>query len=88
MAKALTNQDDYPIKIIGAMPGEKIQELLVSEEEMYRAEEFEDHYVIYDYGILKEPKLINKQILEYGSLNTEILDKDHILELLKKGNLL
>jgi UDP-glucose 4-epimerase len=80
----LTGNKDYPTKVVGIRPGEKIHELLVSEDEMRRAIEFEDHYAIYDYGVLKEPRLINKDINEYGSYNTKRLNQEEILELLKK----
>lgn len=80
----LTGIKDYPTKIIGIRPGEKIHEILVSEDEMRRAIEFEDHYIIYDYGVLKEPRLINKDISEYGSHNAKRLNQQEILELLEK----
>lgn len=83
-AEKLTGDKDYPIEIIGIRPGEKIHELLVSEDEMRRAHEFEGHYKIYDYGILKEPILINKDIKEYGSHNTKRLDQQEIVELLER----
>ena len=84
LAEKLTGNKDYPIKIIGIRPGEKIHELLVSEDEMRRAYEFEEHYVIYDYGVLKEPKLINKDVLEYGSYNTKRYNQEEVVELLER----
>ena len=84
LAEKLTRNRDYPVEIIGIRPGEKIHELLVSEDEMRRAHEFEEHYIIYDYNILKEPKLINKDVLEYGSYNTKRLSQEEVVELLEQ----
>lgn len=84
LGERLTGDSDYPTEIIGIRPGEKIHELLVSEDEMRRAYEFEDHYIIYDYGVLKEPKLINKEVLEYGSHNTKRFNQEEVLDLFEK----
>ncbi len=83
MGKELGGNENYPIDIIGVRPGEKIHETLVSEEEMRRAVETEGNYVIYPYGKLKEPKLLNK-IDEYTSFNTRRMDKTELKELLSK----
>jgi UDP-glucose 4-epimerase len=83
MAKALTGKDDYPIKEVGIRPGEKIHEVLVSEEEMKRAVETETHYIIYPYGKIDSPKLL-RDIDEYTSFNTERLNKKEIEALLRK----
>lgn len=88
IGEAITGNIDYPIEIIGIRPGEKIHELLVSEDEMRRAVELEDNYVIYEYGKIKESKLINKNILEYGSHNTNQLNRKQIMELLKSTGLI
>lgn len=82
MSKALTGKDNYPIEIIGIRPGEKIHEVLVSEEEMRRAVETEEYYVIYPYGKLDEPKLITN-LKEYASNTTRMLSIDEIISLLK-----
>jgi len=84
MSKALTGKEDYPIREVGIRPGEKIHEVLVSEEEMYRAVETETHYIIYPYGKIKKPRLI-KKIKEYTSNNTHILDRTELVSLLKKS---
>ena len=83
MAEALTGRSNYPIKEVGIRPGEKIHEVLVSEEEMKRAIETEEFYIIYGYNKLKNPKLL-REIDEYTSENTRQLGKDEILSLLKK----
>jgi len=85
MAKAITKREDYPIKEVGIRPGEKIHEVLVSEEEMRRAVETENYYIIYPYGRLKTPQLI-RNLKEYSSDNTQILTVKEIISLLKKEN--
>jgi UDP-N-acetylglucosamine 4,6-dehydratase len=83
MSKALTNKNDYPIKEVGIRPGEKIHEVLVSEEEMRRAIETKNHYIIYPYVNIVKPRLINN-IEEYTSYNTRRLNEEEIKVLLEK----
>ena len=83
MSKAITGEDNYPIKEVGIRPGEKIHEVLVSEEEMRRAVETEMHYVIQPYGKL-EKTLLMRDLKEYTSDNTQILNGDEISSLLRK----
>jgi FlaA1/EpsC-like NDP-sugar epimerase len=71
MGKVITGKDDYPIKEVGIRPGEKIHEVLVSEEEMRRAVETEEHYVVYPYGELEKPSLL-RDLNEYNSNNTQM----------------
>jgi FlaA1/EpsC-like NDP-sugar epimerase len=81
MAKAITGRNDYPIKEVGIRPGEKIHEVLVSEEEMRRAVETKTHYIVCPHEGLARPKLM-RNITEYTSNNTEMLDEDGITSLL------
>jgi len=83
MARAVSGRDDYPIQEIGVRPGEKIHEILVSEEEMRRSVETEDHYIIYPPGGLERPHLL-RDIHEYASNNTTILDQNQITTLLRQ----
>jgi len=83
MAKAITGREDYPIKEVGIRPGEKIHEVLVSEEEMKRAIETENHYIIYPYGKIDTPRLL-RNIEEYTSFNTDRLNEEQIETLLRK----
>ena len=46
IAKAMIGDRPITLKVIGIRPGEKIHELMVSEEEAYRTEERGDYYVI------------------------------------------
>lgn len=81
MSNAITKREDYPIKEVGIRPGEKIHEVLVSEEEMHRAVETKDYYVICPHGKLKRPKLLG-DIKEYTSNNTKILNNRELVSLL------
>lgn len=83
MGKELGGKDDYPVEITGVRPGEKIHETLVSEEEMHRAEETEDNYIIHPWGKSGEPKISGK-VQEYTSYNTRRMDRAEIKELLRK----
>ena len=56
MSFAITKKEDYPIKEVGIRPGEKIHEVLVSEEELRRAVETEDHYVVFQQGQIEHSK--------------------------------
>lgn len=46
VAKALMGDKDLPIRVTGIRPGEKIHEIMVSEEECFRTIERGDYYVI------------------------------------------
>ena len=83
MSKAITKNEDYQIKDVGIRPGEKIHEVLVSEEEMRRVVETETHYVIHPFGKLEKPHLMS-DLKEYTSNNTKMLNEDEILSLLKQ----
>jgi len=45
-AEIVTKKKDYPINFVGIRPGEKIHEILISEEEMRFAIERKDHFII------------------------------------------
>jgi UDP-N-acetylglucosamine 4,6-dehydratase len=64
------------ITIIGERKGEKVHEVLVSEEEMARTTETDKFYII-------GKDIINENHREYTSENTERLSKDALKELLK-----
>jgi len=79
----LSGRNDYPIFECGIRSGEKIHELLVSEEEMRRVIETDEHYIIYPFGKLKKPIILN-EIQEYTSFNTKRMNKHEIKERLKE----
>jgi UDP-N-acetylglucosamine 4,6-dehydratase len=92
MAEALTGDKNYPIQEIGVRPGEKIHETLVSEEEMFRAREQDDFFIVYPYPKFLKLRAgnkldffakVNREIKEYTSITTRMLNKKEISELLK-----
>ncbi len=46
LSYGVTGRHDYPQRIVGVRPGEKMHEVLVSEEEMWRATEYAEYYLI------------------------------------------
>ena len=61
-AENVTKKKNYPIKFVGRRAGEKIHEVLVSEEEMRNVKEMKDHYIIhreleFDLASLKKERL-------------------------------
>lgn len=82
MSKNMTGRDDYPIFESGVRPGEKLHEVLVSEEEIRRAVESETYYTILPHGKIKKPELMSK-IDEYASNTTYMMSKEELLALLR-----
>jgi UDP-glucose 4-epimerase len=90
IAKVLIGKRKNKIKVIGIRPGEKIHEILVSEEESHRTIKRDDYYVI--LPILPEIKRNvndNVQYLnkEYSS-SDDIMSIEETLKLLRKHKLL
>lgn len=83
MGEIIGGTSEYPIKEVGIRPGEKIHEVLVSEEEMRRAVETTDHYIIHSHGELKKPMLINDDLREYNSHKNDMLKEKEIESLLE-----
>ena len=82
-AEIKTGNDDYPINLVGRRAGEKIHEVLVSEEEMRNVKEVEDHYIIhreleFDLDSLKKEKLS-----EYSSDTVPLITKPELKNLMK-----
>ena len=80
---------EQQIEIIGERPGEKMNEVLITKEEMANAEEYEHFYrILPDKHTLhyhESPQSHIKNITEsYSSDNTERLDVDGMKRLLKK----
>lgn len=88
LAKALSygisGRKDYPLEIVGTRPGEKIHEVLVSEEEMWRVEELEDYFRLPGWAVSENvhgPK--KAEVYEYSSDRTRQMSIEEILEMLK-----
>lgn len=90
IAKALVGDCNIEIKVTGIRPGEKMHEILISEEEVNHTVKKEDYYVIKSMlpelsgDILKQPNIINK---EYSSMD-DVLDLEGTINLLRINNLL
>lgn len=87
VAKALMGEKDLPINFTGIRPGEKIHEIMVSEEECFRTVERGDYYVI--LPVLPELRDKNEVITvlenEYSSKDNNI-SIDELKELLGNAN--
>ena len=89
IAEALIGDSKIEIRVTGIRPGEKVHEILVSEEEAYRTVERGDYYVI--MPMLPELRLHDDQQptlgKEYGSADS-LMDKAAVGELLRRHNLM
>ncbi|AFS81872.1 polysaccharide biosynthesis protein CapD [Candidatus Nitrosopumilus sediminis] len=86
-AELKTGKKDYPLEFIGVRAGEKIDEVLVSHEEMRRAQERKDHFVINrenDFDITSLKKSLKN--IEYDSSNANHLSIKELKEIMKKLN--
>lgn len=80
LAKVIAG-DDYPLKIVGIRPGEKIHECLVQEDEFRRIQDVGKYYVIHPYNRNKSG-VIQK---EFTSENAQRLNREEIAQLLKES---
>lgn len=84
LARGLTGKDSYPVTIVGMRPGEKMHEVLVSEEEMWRATELSNHYLIPSWAKSQEKSTSgNVEVSEYTSAGTHRLTHDQIHTMLQ-----
>lgn len=83
IAKALAGTREVAIKITGIRPGEKIDEIMISEEEVSRTIEREDHYVIRPIlpELTERDAIAPARTTEYSS-RAVTLDVDGVRELL------
>jgi len=84
-AELKTGKKNYPLEYIGIRAGEKIDEVLVSEEEMRHVEEKKDHFVIkreneIDKSFVKK----STKFTEYGSGTIPHMDIEELKSLMKK----
>lgn len=84
-AELKTGKKNYPLEFIGIRAGEKIDEILVSEEEMRHSIERKDHFVINPEKMID--KLSAKNTIsheQYDSSNTKHLSIDELKSIMKK----
>jgi len=88
IAKALIGERDIEIRVTGIRPGEKMHEIMVSEEECYHTVRRGDYYAIRpmlpELAQEEEPTVLSK---EFSSEDT-VLDLDGTCELLRINKLL
>lgn len=83
LAAGITGKQDYPVEVIGTRPGEKMHEVLVSEEEMWRATEFEEHFMIPSWAQSQDkPGITEGPFNEYSSENVHRLSDEEIRAML------
>lgn len=85
LAYGLTGQEDYPMKIVGARAGEKVHEVLISEEEMWRARELDDYFQLRGWAVPEDRRgpRHKKDVREYSSDRTCQMCFEDILEMLR-----
>lgn len=76
----------HPTQIVGVRPGEKMHEVLVSEDEMRRTVDEGDHYIIYPNA--DEPHDYCSSQEEYTSTNTSRLDVAGVRAMLQGAGVL
>ncbi|BBO82769.1 membrane protein [Desulfosarcina ovata subsp. sediminis] len=87
---------DIQIETIGAKPGEKMYEELMSQEEIRRAWELERYFVVFpafrnlyhEIGY-RYDKVVSKQVARpYNSSNEDVLSKEELMSFMRSNNLL
>ena len=84
VAYGLTGDKNYPHQIIGTRAGEKLHEVLVSEEEMWRAHDLGEHYLIPAWwNSRQDQKTSFSPVPEYTSNSDPLLNKQELFNLLR-----
>jgi len=76
---------EYPTELIGVRPGEKMHETLVSADEMRRAVELPDHFIVCPQGSTREGE--HPVPVDYTSSNTIRLTTDEVRSMLRRAGL-
>ena len=84
VARALIGRRNIEIQITGIRPGEKMHEIMVSEEECLHAVRRNDHYAI----LPMLPELRSTETREFPALRTEYSSADHVMNLQQTTTLL
>ena len=82
-AENITGKNDYPIEYVGRRAGEKIHEVLVSEEEMRNVKEMKDHYIIHRELDFDLASLKKERLAEYSSDTVSLLTKPDLKKIMK-----
>jgi UDP-glucose 4-epimerase len=84
IAKALIGKRDVEMKVVGIRPGEKMHEIMVSEEEAHHCVKRGDYYAI----LPMLPELAARTKEKRGALSREFSSADNVLDLEGTGALL
>ena len=82
-AENITGKNDYPIEYVGRRAGEKIHEVLVSEEEMRNVKEMKDHYIIHRELDFDLASLNKERLADYCSDTVSLLTKPDLKKIMK-----
>ena len=90
IAKAIVGDSNIEIKVIGIRPGEKMHEILISEEEMHHTVKKGDYYAIRSMlpELNKDCNKSYKVLTEEFSSKDTVLDYEGTVRLLRENNLL
>jgi len=80
LAEVIAEHFGSKTKTVGIRPGEKIHEVLIQEDEMRRAEEKGEYFILHPPGTFRSGRTYE----EYSSDKAELLGKRQIKELLEK----
>jgi UDP-N-acetylglucosamine 4,6-dehydratase len=84
LSEGITGRTDYPTEIVGIRPGEKMHEVLVSEEEMIRSQELQDHFLVPPHQINPSiDEVTLGPVREYASDGVHQLSHDELFEVLE-----
>jgi FlaA1/EpsC-like NDP-sugar epimerase len=82
-AENITGKKNYPINYVGRRAGEKIHEVLVSEEEMRNVKEMKDHYILHRELDFDLESLKKERLSDYSSDSVPLLTKPDLKKLMK-----
>jgi FlaA1/EpsC-like NDP-sugar epimerase len=89
IAEVLVGNRPVKTEVSGIRPGEKVHEILVSEEEAHRTTERGDYYVIAPMlPELRQEGTVHNTLLKEYSSDDDVMSKSDLVELLKKHQLL
>lgn len=85
LARVISEQAKAPFNpvIIGMLPGEKIHEILITEEELFRASDLGSYYVVQPNWIKCDSRTVER---EYSSDQNLVESDEEILQLLEKSD--
>jgi FlaA1/EpsC-like NDP-sugar epimerase len=89
LAQALIGDRKNEIKVIGVRPGEKMHEILISEEELFRSIKRDEYYVVLPILPSLQCQEVSQPLLEKEfSSADDLLSMDGLIALLEKNNLM